>query len=269
MENKKLIFYAVSDATGDLAVNITISAVRQFEFVEPNIRRRARIDTPEKVSEVIAEARETGGFIIYTFVSPELRQDLQEKAKAQNVPVVDVMGPTLKQLTDFVHANPSDLPGRQYTLTQNYYQRNDAVEFTVKHDDGLGLDTLNNADIIILGISRTSKTPLSMYLAFRGYRVANVPIVKNVELPTEIFATNRNKMVGVIVDPESLASWRTSRMNKLGRSLNEEYVNIEYIKEEFAYQRKLFAQLGNIPMINVTKKAIEESATEILTVLGK
>lgn len=269
MSEGKFILYAVSDATGDLAVNIATSAARQFQKIHSDIRRRARVDTPEKVTQLVDEVVRESGLIVYTFVSSELRKDLHKKAKKKKVPVIDIMGPTLETLARFIHEAPSDRPGMQYELTRNYYRRNDAVEFTVVHDDGLHLDTLGEADIIIIGISRTSKTPLAMYLAFRGFKVANIPIVKGVDLAKEVYAADRRKMIGVTVDSENLEDLRASRLSNLGRSLEEDYVDRDYIEAELEHQRRVFADLGNIPVINVTKKAIEEAATEILIVLGK
>ena len=154
-------------------------------------------------------------------------------------------------------------------MTKDYFKRQEAIEFTVKHDDGLGLDTIGMADIVLLGISRTSKTPLSIYLAYRGYKVANIPIIRDVPMPKELLQVERTKMVGLTVSSSKLAQLRESRLIKLGRPLSEEYANINRINEELEHSRTYFDQLGGIPMIDVTDKAIEEIASEVLLVLGK
>ncbi len=179
------------------------------------------------------------------------------------------MGPLMEGFTKYFHAAPSDQPGLQYRLTADYLRRNEAVEFTVKHDDSLGLDTLGQADIILLGISRTSKTPLSIFLAFRGFKVANIAIVKDVALPDEVRLVDPKKLVGLTIKADKLVELRSSRLAKMGRSLSRRYANLEFIREELFYAQRTFAELGNTPVIDVTSKAIEEVATEVLTVLGK
>lgn len=269
MPSQRIILYAVSDATGDLTMNVAVAAARQFQELNPDIRRCPLVNTREKVEEMVQQAKREHALIIYTLVSAELRHLLMEEAKAQGVASVDVMGPVLESIAEKAHLRPSDQPGLQYKKATNFLKRTDSMIYTVKHDDGQTMDTVAEADIIMFGISRTSKTPLSIYLAYRGYRVANVPIVKGVELPRSVLNADRSKMVGVIIDPETLVQLRSARLQKLGRPLSEDYGRLDYIKEELAYQRQVFAKLGNIPVINITNKAIEEAATEILTVLGR
>ncbi len=269
MQPEQMIIYAVSDATGDLAVNITVAAVRQFPDLNSNIERRAIVNTEEKVTEVVKAAKEAGAIIVYTLVSAELRQVLLDEAKAQGVRAVDVMGPVMDLIEHKAHLAPSDQPGMQYQMTGDYLKRTEMMTYTVKHDDGQGLDSLNEADIILLGISRTSKTPLSVYLAYRGYKVANVPLVMGVEPPAQLKNVDKQKMVGLVIDAEKMVNLRSSRLQKLGRPLNEDYADLDYIKEELAFQRRVFSQLGNIPVVSMTNKAIEEAATEILTILGR
>jgi len=269
MPEETLILYAVSDATGDLAVNITVAAARQFKALNPDIRRHAMINSADKVAKVVSEAKAEQAIILYTLVSEEMRKLLADTAARADVVAIDIMGPVLANIAAEAHQAPSDQPGMQYRVTGDSLRRNEVMTFTVKHDDGLGLDTLNDSDIVILGISRTSKTPLSIYLGYRGFKVANVPIVKHVDVPRGVFATDRHKLVGLTIEAEKLINLRQSRLQKLGRPMSEEYANLEYIKEELAYQRRIYAELGNIPVINMTNKAIEEAATEILTVLGR
>jgi [pyruvate, water dikinase]-phosphate phosphotransferase / [pyruvate, water dikinase] kinase len=268
MSEAPIVIYAVSDATGDLAVKVAVAAVRQFTEIHPEIRRRVRVNTSKKIFEVIDEAKEEGALILYTLVSTELRQIITDASVKAHVAAVDVIGPVLDHVGRLVNESPSDRPGMQYRLSRDYFSKVDSLAFTVRHDDGLGLDDIADADIIILGVSRTSKTPLSIYLAYRGFRVANIPLVLGVSLPSELYDCDRAKMVGLALDPEILISLRTSRLRKLGRPLTEDYVKMDYINEELVHQKKVFADLGNIPVINVTNKAIEEAATDILTVLG-
>jgi len=261
--------YAVSDATGEMAMNVAFAAMRQFKVENVNIVRKAKIADAARIRQVIAEAKKNHGILLHTLVSHELRKIFHEEAEKEGVVAIDIMGPVMDVLTTYFHATPSDEPGLKYRVTKDYFKRQEAVEYTVKHDDGLGLDNLDAADIVLFGISRTSKTPLSIYLAYRGYRVANIPLIRDVPVPQEVFKVDRSKMVGLLVSSQKLVQFRESRLMKLGRPLSEEYANINRVNEELEYCRSIYEQLGNIPVIDVTDKAIEEVASEVLMVLGK
>lgn len=267
--NYSYYLYAVSDATGEMAMQIAFAALRQFKIDNVKIVRKAKVVDQGKIKQVLAEAKKNHGIVIHTFVSQELRNIFHEEAEKEGLVAIDIMGPVLNVLTTYFHATPSDEPGLQYRVTKDYYKRQEAVDFTVKHDDGLGLDTLNQADIVILGISRTSKTPLCIYLAYRGYKVANIPIIKDVPVPKELKQVDRSKIVGITISPQKLVQLRESRLIKLGRPLSEEYANINRVNEELEYCRSYFDEVGDFPIIDATDKAIEEIASEILLVLGK
>jgi len=261
--------FSVSDATGELGMNISFAALRQFKIENVNIVRKARITDYKKMVPVIAEAKKKHAIILFTFVGQHLRQEFLEECAKQQVVALDVMGPVMDVFTTYLHSHPSDEPGLKYKLTNEYFRRQEAIEFTVKHDDGMGLDTMGQSDILLLGISRTSKTPLSVYLALRGHKVANLPLVREVPLPRELDQVDRSKMIGLSISAEKLVQLRETRLVKLGRPLSEEYASFDRINEELAYARKVFDQMGNIPVIDVTGKAIEEIATEVLLTLGK
>ncbi len=261
--------FAVSDATGELAMNIAFAALRQFKIENVNIVRKARITDHAKMELTVAEAKKKHAIILFTFVGQPLRELFLDECSKQQVVCVDIMGPVMDVLTTYLHSHPSDEPGLKYRLTNEYFRRQEAIEFTVKHDDGMGLDTVQQADIVLLGISRTSKTPLSVYLAFRGHKVANIPLVRQVPIPQELENVEKNKLIGLVISGEKLVQLRETRLIKLGRPLSEEYARAENVNEELAYAKKVFEQLGNIPVIDVTAKAIEEIATEVLLALGK
>ncbi len=267
--NYSYYIYAVSDATGEMAMNIAFGAMRQFKVDNVNILRRGKITDLNRIRQVILEAKKFHGIIVHTLVSPDLRKLFHEEAEKEGVVCIDMMGPILNVLMTYFNAVPSAEPGLKYRLTKDYFKRQEAIEFTVKHDDGLGLDNLEQADIVLLGISRTSKTPLSVYLAYRGYKVANVPIIADVPVPKEVLQMDRKKMVGLTIDPQKLAQLRESRLIKLGRPLSEEYANLNKISEELEYSRSFYDQLTGVPMVDVTDKAIEEIASEVLVALGK
>lgn len=269
MVEQKLTLYAISDATGELAISVATAALRQFKQEGVAVLRRARTRTLERVAKIVREARDNGGLIVFTLVSQELREHLLRVAAEAQVPAVDVMGPVMQHLSQYFHKTPSDQPGLKYQITNEYFKRNEAIEFAVKHDDGLGLDTIDQAEIILLGISRTSKTPLSMYLAYRGYKAANVPIIRDVPIPHALRSADPKKVVGLTISPEKLVELRGTRLVKMGRPRSGDYANIDAIKQESSYAGRIFSELGNCPVIDVTSKAIEEVASEVLTVLGK
>lgn len=263
----KFTIFAVSDATGELAHSLAVSAAGQFKAHNTEIVRIPRLIRKERIGDIIDKAKVKQGVIIFTLASTELRQEMLRMAKENNVVAIDVMGPTLDVLANYFHELPSSEPGLQYKLTRNYFKRTEALEFTVKHDDGLGLDSLHLADVLLLGISRTSKTPLSIYLAYHGFRCANIPIVKGLPLPGAVTDMAPTKVVGLTIAPQKLATLRSSRLRKLGRPDTEAYGKIEYIREEIDYAQRIFRALDGIPVIDVTDKAIEETASDIMNLL--
>lgn len=266
MNKAKFTIFALSDATGELAHNLATSAVRQFPQHNAEIVRVPRIKDINKLETYVKKTKECNGVIVFTFVSTEMRQTILKLAKENEIVAIDVMGQTLDVLANYFHDLPSPEPGLQYKLTQHYFKRTEALEFTVKHDDGLGLDTISSADLILLGISRTSKTPLSIYLAYNGFRCANIPIVKDIPPPNIIHTFDKNKMIGLTISAEKLSTLRASRLRKLGRPETEAYSKLEHISEEAIYAQKIFQKLG-ITVIDVTDKAIEETASDIINIM--
>lgn len=263
MKNKFSV-YALSDATAELSHNLAVAAVNQFPDHDCDIVRVPKITGMAQIERHVLRAKESHGVIVFTFVSAEMRQKILDLSKIHNVVAIDILGPALDALSNYFHKLPSFEPGLQYKLTRQYFQRTEAVEFTVKHDDGLGMATIAVADILLIGISRTSKTPLSIYLAYHGYRCANIPIVKDVPLPKVVFEMKGAKIVGLTINADKLAQIREQRLRKLGRPTTETYANIDYIREEIAYALRVFREL-NVPVIDVTGKAIEETASEIIS----
>lgn len=261
--------FAVSDATGEMAMSVAVAALRQFKIENVNIVRKARVTEPKRMAEVVTEAKKKHAIVLFTFVGREKREQFLQECGKQHVVAVDIMGPVMDLFTNYLHSSPSTEPGLKYRHTGEYFRRQEAIEFTVKHDDGMGLDSLSQADIVLLGISRTSKTPLSIYLSYRGYKVANIPLVRGVPPPKELELVAQGKMVGLTINTEKLVQLRETRLVKLGRPLSEEYASFERVAEEVHYARSVYEKMGNLPVIDVTGKAIEEIATEVLLCLGK
>lgn len=265
--NSEFTIFALSDATGELASSLTSSAIKQFPENRCKIVRVPKITDKSKISEHVVKAKACEGIIVFTFVSTEMRSEMIHCAAQNHVVAIDILGPVLDAMAKYFHSSPSPEPGLQYRLTQNYFKRTEAVEFTVKHDDGLGLDSVNQADIILIGISRTSKTPLSIYLAYHGYHCSNVPIIKGVPLPLPIRSADLKKVVGLTIDANKLATIRMMRLKKLGQSESDAYANIAYIRDEIEYAKHIFREL-QVPVIDVTGRAIEETASEVLNFLN-
>lgn len=267
--DKKFSIYTVSDATGELAYSLAVAASRQFKEISAHIVRKRMITTIQDIEAVANEAKNCHGVILFTFVSQQLRRDMLTIAKKMEVVAMDVMGPVLDMLANYFHQLPSDEPGLQYKVAHDYYQRVEAVEFSVRHDDGMNLEGLKQADIILLGISRTSKTPLSIYLAYKGYRCANIPIVKGMPLPPILTEVDPKKLVFLTISPDKLMMMRSTRLKKLGRPESEHYAQLENIREEFQYAREVIKKFPQeLAAVDVTGKAIEEIATEIVTKLN-
>jgi len=258
----------ISDATGDLAYNLAVSAVGQFEGIDIKISRRGRVRSEQRIQDIVREAKKNQAVIVFTMVSEDLRRKVLAEAKKEEVAAMDIMGPTLDFLSHYFHKLPSAEPGLQYRLTRDYSKRTEAIEFTVRHDEGTGLDTLEQANIVLLGISRCAKTPLSIYLAYQGYLCANIPIVVGMPLPEEVKKIDPKKIIGLILDPEQLSLRRSMRLKTMGRSDSEEYANTESVRQELDYAQKLFAELGSVQVVDVTGKAIEEVAAEVIQSLG-
>lgn len=263
---QKLIIYAISDATGELATKLSENALRQFPSHQVQVIRVPHVNNEIILKKYVQQAQKICGLIAFTFVSEEMRENILKLANEYHVVVIDVLGPMLVALSTYLHETPSSEPGQQYKLTQDYFRRTEAVEFTVKHDDGLGLDTINKADVILLGVSRTSKTPLSIFMAYRGYRCANIPVVNSIPLPKLVSKVDVKKIVGLTISARKLMSIRSARLEKLGRPPSEDYAQMTPIRQELEYANKLFAKL-EIPVIDVTGKAIEETATDIIKML--
>lgn len=259
---------ALSDATGNLANILAIAASRQFKDVDVNIIRRRMITTEEEIQGVIMEAKNKHAVLLFTMVSQDLRKIVLSEAKKEGIIAMDVMGPVLDMLSHYFHKLPSDEPGLQYKVARDYYQRTEALDFTVRHDDGLNIENLGQADVVLMGISRTSKTPISIYLAYQGYRCANVPIIKGVPLPEKIFELDHKKLVGITASTDRLVALRSSRMKKMGRPESEDYAQLKHVEEEINYAKEIFEKLPGMHVVDMTGKAIEEVASEIIHTLS-
>jgi [pyruvate, water dikinase]-phosphate phosphotransferase / [pyruvate, water dikinase] kinase len=256
--------FVLSDGTGQTGKRVLEAALVQFDL-PVMIIRIPHVRTVDQVNEVVADAVRSHSMIVYTLVSVELRQAVHIAATERGVIAVDLLGGLLSKLQDFLHRTPWGRPGLLYQTDEGYFQRVDAMEFTVQHDDGQKVDDLDEAEVVIVGPSRTSKTPVSFYLAYRGWKVANVPIVLGLEPPEELQGLDPRNVVGLTGDPERLALIRRERLRNMGAEASS-YADIAHIQQELRYSLRLCKQY-RWPVLNVTGKAIEETANEIINLV--
>ena len=264
MDSSTMIIYVISDSIGETGELIAKSSVKQFESYNYEIKRYPYHNSIEQIEPILEEAsKNKKSLIVYTNVVQKTRDFIEEKAKALNLHTVDVMGGPMDQLEDILGYPPLREPGLIRRLDDNYFKKVEAIEFAVKYDDGKDPRGAKKADICLVGISRTSKTPLSMYLANKLYKVANIPLVPEVPVPSEVYEKDVKRVIGLTCNPEKLITIREERLKSLGLSGSAKYANIERIKEELRYSQQIMDELGCI-VIDVSTKAIEETAEIII-----
>lgn len=259
--------YVVSDSLGDTAESVAKATVSQFDE-NIDIIRVPFIRHTEQIQRVIDEAAERGAVVCHTLVSAELRADFERIAEAKHVKYVDILGPMLNMVGTVSTTRPRMKPGIIHKLDEEYFKKVEAIEFAVKYDDGKNPAGFEKADVVLIGVSRTSKTPLSMYMAHKKFKVANLPLVPEVQLPEEIFHVPPYRIVGLIIDPYKLNTIRSERMKALGFSGTANYTDIDRIEDELSYAKEVMRQL-HCPVIDVSNKAIEETATRIMSIVQR
>lgn len=264
-QDLKLII--ISDGTGETASLMTKAAALQFTDREVSFTRYKNIRTKLQIEAIFQDAALKHDLVVYTIVSPELRAYIVELSDKLNVPSIDLLGPLLNSLASYFEAKPIEKPGAFHEVNEHYFKRIAAMEYTIAHDDGKNLNFLDEADIIILGISRTSKTPLSMYLSLQGWKVCNIPIVNGIPIPQELFAVDQTKIIGLTIQAEVLHSIRKARLERLGKdpyaSTTEKYASLEHVVADIEYANAVFKQNKRWPIFDVSGKALEETATEV------
>ncbi|BBH18720.1 phosphoenolpyruvate synthase regulatory protein [Paenibacillus baekrokdamisoli] len=263
LENQPHYIFICSDAVGETAEAVAKATMRQFAFKQVKLKRFSHLKTEDEVVQIVDEAVANGGFIAYTLVQPELRETMKEEALRKGVRAVDVLGPMLQAFIDTFNDSPKRTPGLLHTLDEDYFRRIEAVEFAVKYDDGKDTRGLPLAQVVLIGVSRTSKTPLSIYLAHKGIRVANLPLVPEVKVPAELKSGGKQLIVGLTMKPEQLSGIRTERLKAMGLPFSAQYASTERIEAEFEYADSIMKAL-RCPVIDVTEKAIEETAGIIM-----
>src|SRR5688500_341759 len=254
----------VSDSTGETAEKVVRAALLQFPQAGAVIRLHTRVRTKEIARSILERASKEGALFVFTVVSPEMREYIHASTSELKVDAVDVIGSLIGKLGHFLDREPINLPSSMLPLSEEYFRRIEAVEFTVKSDDGKEPRNFKKADLVLVGVSRTSKTPLSTLLAQRGLKVANLPLVLGVPTPPELEEANQERIVGLTIGLEPLVEIRKARLKQLGMSVDASYGLKDQVKAELEYARQIFAQHAGWPVIDVTGRAIEETAVIIL-----
>lgn len=266
-ENQEHRIYVCSDSVGETAEAVVRATIRQFDAHQVRIKRFAHIKHEDEIRSIMEEAAHSGGFVVYTLVQPELREMLKEEGIRLGVRTVDIMGPMMQAFIDTFHDSPKREPGLLHELDDDYFRRVEAIEFAVKYDDGRDARGMLQAQVVLIGVSRTSKTPLSIFLAHKGLKVANLPLMPEVRPPAELFQIPSRSIFGLTMDAESILRIRLERLKALGLPDGSRYADLQRVMEELEYAHDLMKKLG-CHVINVTNKAIEETAGIIMGYLA-
>jgi [pyruvate, water dikinase]-phosphate phosphotransferase / [pyruvate, water dikinase] kinase len=265
-EPRQKVIFVCSDAVGETAEAVAKATTRQFATEQVKIKRYGNIKLEDEIKSIINEALSVGGFIAYTLVQPELRETMREETIRLGVRAVDVMGPMMQAFIDTFNDSPKYKPGLLHEMDENYYRKIEAIEFAVKYDDGKDARGLLQAQVVLIGVSRTSKTPLSIYLAHKGIKTANYPLTIEVKPPQELFMESGRLLVGLTMQPDRLLKIRTERLKALGLPSHAKYASHERIEKELRFASEIMERL-KCPIIDVTEKAIEETAGLIMELL--
>ena len=265
--NEKYNVYLVSDSTGETLDRIFLSLKSQFANFEYEKKEFAFVRTEHQIDKII---KETSGLknslILYTIVETKLAKYIANQSQLHNIPCFGILGNLILNFSKLLNQKAIHKPSAQHVLDDDYYKRIEAIQFTMTHDDGKKIDDLNNADVILLGVSRTSKTPTSIYLANRGYKTINIPLVLDQKIPKDLISNRKACIIGLTADPERLADIRRNRVAIMKDNKIKDYTDMEYIKKEVDDSKILFKK-NNWPIIDVTRRSVEETAASILKII--
>jgi regulator of PEP synthase PpsR (kinase-PPPase family) len=263
-DNKKTInLHLISDSTGETLSSVSRAVLSQFEGVESCDFVWSLTRTKAQIKKIKESITQNPGVILYTILEDDLIKDLKTHCYDLHIPCIPVLSSIISEFSNYLGRDISQTIGRQHILDRKYFSKVEAIDYTINHDDGQSSWNLHDADIVIIGVSRTSKSPTSVYLSCRGYKVANVPFVKLENIPKSIYELKKPFIVGLTINPEKLVQIRQSRLASMGQDNKTDYIDIESIKKEVLESRKLFSKL-NCSVIDVTQRSVEETAAKIL-----
>jgi len=264
----RLHLHLLSDSTGETLEMIAKAALAQFDDAEVIRHFWPMVRSLQHLDRIMAEIAAHPGLVLFTLVSDEVRVRLQQRCAVLGLPMVAALDTVTAALEDMLGQRAKARPGRQHVLDKAYFDRVEAIQFTIAHDDGIGWENWEEADIVLCGVSRSSKTPTAIYLANRGYKVANVPIVVESPPPAGLFGLRQPLVVGLTTSPARLVEVRRNRLLSLSRKPETAYVEVEQVAREVQYARRLFADNG-WPVIDVTRRSIEETAAAVMNLLNE
>ena len=266
MKNSHQI-YLISDSTGETLDRIFMALKAQFVNFEYELNQFSFTRTENQISTILNNAKiQESPIILYTVVNSKLAKFLAEEATKKKIPCFGVLGDLILNFSKILNQKATHQPSAQHVLDEDYYKRIEAIQFTMSHDDGKKVDDINDADIILLGVSRTSKTPTSIYLANRGYKTVNIPLVLDQRIPEDLKTNKTSCIIGLIADPERLSDIRRNRVAIMKDQNLKEYIDLNFIKKEVEDSKNLFKK-NNWPIIDVTRRSVEETAASILKII--
>ncbi len=258
--------HLISDATGETLMSVGRAAAAQYEGISAIEHIYPLVRSREQLDKAIAEIEAAPGIVLYTLVDQELIDRLEPACREAGAPTFSVLGPILNFFEAFIGIQATPRPGAQHTLDADYFRRIDALNYTMMCDDGQNVDSYEEADVVLVGISRTSKTPTSIYLANRGVKTANIPMVPRVPLPRAVRTLVRPLVIGLIATPDRIVQIRQNRLIAMNDMANADYVDKRLVTEEVAISRRYFEQQG-WPVIDVTRRSIEETAASVMDLM--
>jgi [pyruvate, water dikinase]-phosphate phosphotransferase / [pyruvate, water dikinase] kinase len=265
---KQLHLHLLSDSTGETLDIVAKACLAQFDNVDAIRHFWPMVRSEGHLERVLAEVEQRPGLVLYTLVNPAIRRQLEQTTRRRGLHAVSVLDPVIDALSAITGEENRGRPGRQHAMDAAYFARVDAIQFTIAHDDGLQPENWEEADIVLTGVSRTSKTPTAIYLANRGYKVANVPLVLQSPPPASLFRLKHPVIIGLTTNPERLIQIRRNRLLALNQAPETDYVDVEAVGAELSFARRLFADNG-WPVIDVTRRSIEETALAIVKLLSE
>ena len=258
-----LVLHKISDSTGETLDVTARACLVQFPDVEVIDKRWTMVRHPGQIDEILAEIEKIPGFVIFTLVDDGLTEKLVHGCKKLKVPCIDLLNPVLNQLGNYLGLEREHRPGSQHVMDADYFSKIAALHFVLAHDDGQSMHDIDDADVVLMGVSRTTKTPTCIYLANRGIKAANVPIMPGMSLPDEVLNANRPLVVGLSKDPRRLVQIRRQRLKMQGHTEETDYVDPDAVAQEIREAKRLYSE-HNWPIIDVTRKSVEETAATIL-----
>ncbi len=265
---KKLHLHLLSDSTGETLENIAKASLAQFDGVEVTKHFWPMVRSESHLERILTDVAANPGLVLFTLVNPETRRKLERRCRSLGLPAVPALDAVTDALSNLLGQEAKTRPGRQHILDAAYFARVDAIQYTIAHDDGVGWENWEEADIVLAGVSRSSKTPTSIYLANRGFKTANIPIVVESPPPDALFHLKHPLVVGLTTHADRLVQVRRNRLLSLNQTPETAYVNSDRVKQELQYARRMFADNG-WPVIDVTRRSIEESAAAIINLVNE